>query len=118
MSSRALRKILRQQEEQRLQEMQAREDDGNGSEDEPAPTGAGNLFATLNQATEEEQGDEGEVEEAESKEIASDSRPNVDDATPKSNTKKKKKKKKKTKAKVENVVNEPNFSEEGEKKNP
>src|SRR6266480_3879264 len=114
MSSRALRKILRQQEEQRLQEMQAREDDGNESEEEPAPTSASNLFATLNQATEEEQGDEGEVGEAENNETASGSGPTVDDAAPKSNTKKKKKKKK-TKTKTENVVNELD-SAEGEKR--
>jgi hypothetical protein len=115
MSSRALRKILRQHEEQRLQEMQTREDDGNCSEEEPVPTSAGNLFATLNQATKEEQGDEEEAAEAEDEEIASGSEPAVNYAAPKSNAKKKKKKRKK-KAKAENVANEPNSAEEGEKR--
>jgi len=115
MSSRALRKILRQQEEQRLQEMQTREDDGNGSEEQSVPTSAGNLFATLNQAIEEEQVDEDDAGEAEGEEIASGSGPVVDEATPKSNAKKKKKKRKK-KAKAEHVANEPNSAEEGEKR--
>jgi hypothetical protein len=113
MSSRALRKILRQQEELRLQEMRAGEDDGGGSEEETAPTSAGNLFAALNQATEEEHADEGEAGEEEGEEIASGSGPAVDDAVPKPNAKKKKGKRRK--AKAENVANEPKLAGE---KNP
>lgn len=116
MSSRALRKILRQHEEQRLQEMQSREDDGNESEEEPTPTSTGNLFAALNQATEEEQVDVGDAGEEQNKEVAPGYWPTVDDAVaPKSNNKKKKKKKR-TKAKAENVANEPISAEEGEKR--
>ena len=95
--------------------MQAREDGGGSSEEEPAPTSAGNLFASLNQATEEEQGDEGEAGEAEGEERASGSGPAVNDTAPKSNANKKKKKRKKRKAKAEDVANEPNAAEEGEK---
>ena len=107
MSSRARRKILKQQEEQRSQEVQAPEAEEDGSEGEPGPASRANLFAVLNQTVDGDQDDEVETGEAEGEEIAPDSGPADDATTPKSNSKKKKKKRK---AKAENLTHEPNLS--------